>query len=57
MDYREGDPLELRDQHGKAYIEKSLKKRIQKYQHAKGFLSFSDAGRELWIKQLETEGF
>lgn len=50
------DPTELRDQHGKAYIEKSVKDRIIAYQIREGLSSFSDAGRELWIKQLESEG-
>lgn len=50
------EPTELRSEQAKSYVEPSLKERIVKYQHREGLPTFSDAGRELWIKQLETEG-
>lgn len=50
------DPLELRSEHAKTYLEPSVKKRITKYQIKLGFPSFSDALRDMAIKQLEAEG-
>ena len=50
------EPTELRSEHAKSYVEPSVKRRITNYQIREGLPSFSDAGRELWIKQLELEG-
>lgn len=50
------EPTELRSEHAKSYIEKSLKARIFEYQRQRGLLTFSDAGRELWLIALEKVG-
>lgn len=50
------EPTELRSEHAKSYVEPSLKRRITKYQTQHGLVSFSDAGRELWLIALEKVG-
>ena len=45
-------PTERRDQHCKIYVEKSVKKEIEKYAMRKN-LSFSEAGRNLMIYAIE----
>lgn len=50
------DPTEKRDQHCKIYVEKSLKREIDRYATLNGY-SFSEAGRKLLIDALEFKGF
>lgn len=50
------DPTEKRDQHCKIYVEKSVKRAIDKYAITRGY-SFSEAGRRLLIDALESKGF
>ena len=47
------NPTEKRDQHCKIYVEQSLKNYVDKYA-LKRRISFSEAGRELWIIGLKT---
>lgn len=49
------DPTEKRDQHCKIYVEKSMKKEIDKYATLHGY-SFSEAGRKLLLEALEFKG-
>jgi hypothetical protein len=48
------DPTELRDSHCKVYVEYSLKKAVKKYAEEHD-MTFSDAGRRLWINALNSE--
>ena len=49
------DPAEKRDQHCKIYVERSMKKVIDKYATLHGY-SFSEAGRMLLNDALEFKG-
>jgi hypothetical protein len=49
------EPTEKRDQHCKIYVERSVKKEIDKYATLHGY-SFSEAGRKLLIDALEFKG-
>lgn len=49
------DPTEKRDQHCKIYVERSVKKEIDKYATIHGY-SFSEAGRKLLIDALQFKG-
>lgn len=49
------DPTEKRDQHCKIYVERSIKKEIDKYAMTHGY-SFSEAGRKLLIDALQSNG-
>jgi hypothetical protein len=46
------DPKQLRDQHCKIYVEKSLKKEIDQYA-SRHHISFSEAGRNLIIYAIK----
>jgi rRNA-processing protein FCF1 len=46
------NPTERRDQHCKIYVEKCVKKEIDKYA-TRNHLSFSEAGRNLMIYAIE----
>ena len=46
------NPTERRDQHCKIYVEKSVKKEIDRYA-MKNHLSFSEAGRNLMLYAIE----
>lgn len=46
------DPTEKRDQHCKIYVERSVKKEIDKYATLHGY-TFSEAGRKLMIDALQ----
>lgn len=46
------EPTEKRDQHCKIYVERSVKKEIDRYA-TRNAMSFSEAGRELMIYALE----
>jgi hypothetical protein len=49
------DPTEKRDQHCKVYLEKSLKREVDRYAMLHGY-SFSEAGRKLLLEALEVRG-
>jgi hypothetical protein len=49
------DPTEKRDQHCKIYVERSVKKEIDKYAMIHGY-SFSEAGRKLLMDALQFNG-
>lgn len=52
---RETLAAEARSEHCKVYAEPTLKSKIQKYADRKG-MTFSEAGRELWLDALERKG-
>ena len=49
------NPIEKRDQHCKIYVEESLKKRVDDFA-MKNHMSFSEAGRKLWVIALNSFG-
>lgn len=50
------DPTQKRDQHCKIYLEKDVVDLIKAYQFRKGYLSFSEAGRQLLLEGLGPHG-
>jgi hypothetical protein len=49
------DPTQNKDQHCKVYVEKDLKEWIKRYQYKKGFSSFSEAARSLFLLGISCE--
>ena len=46
-------PTELRDAHCKVYVEKTIKEEIQRFANERG-MTFSEAGRKLWLEALDS---